>query len=149
MGMDREFIILISAGILSLVIIGTAGVEHIVTGSIVVALIVGLALMLALARFGPDRVPLESYLWRRWRYARSPRRYAYLQPHPGTSIDSARPRSPANARWKPVSWELQDIGAAYGLATAFVLIGGGYFLLWLGNGGSEELALVWRFLLSR
>jgi len=151
MGLDREFLILITAGILALLVIGVAGVDHFVIGAILVAIIIALALLLALARFGPDRVPLEVYLKRRWRYARAPRRYTYVQPSPRQPAmpppdpTPATPSSPPSPQ--PVTWQWQDAGAAYGLAAALVLIAGGYFLVWMGRGGADELAALWRFLL--
>jgi len=148
MGMDREFLILVAAGLLSLLVIGIAGVEHFVVGAVLVATVVAVALVLALARFGPDRVPLETYLVRRMRYARGPKRYSYLRPAPRPRVAvTSEPPAPAAPRARPVTWQADDPGAAYGLATALAMIAGAYFLLWLGRGGADELAMLWRVLL--
>ena len=151
MGLDREFVILVVAGVLSLVIVALAGLEHIVVGAALVALVVALALVLALARFGPDRVPLEVYVRRRIAWSRSARRYSYVPPTspPPVEMPRSAPASPSpRPAFRPITWT-PDASAAYGAATALALIAAGYFLIWIQAGGATKLAEVWRMLLGR
>ncbi len=148
MGLDREFVILVVAGFLGLGVIAVAGVDHLVLGGVLVALIAALALFLALARFGPDRVPLETYVRRRIAWARSARRYAYFRPTSPPAPPVSHSASPPRPALKPVTWTT-DEGAAYGAAVALALVVSGYFLVWIQAGGATELAEVWRMLLGR
>ena len=151
MGLDREFVILVAAGILSLAIVALTGLEHIVVGAALVAVVVALALVLALARFGPDRVPLEVYVRRRIAWSRNARRYSYVPSTspPPVEVSRSAPVAPSpRPAFRPITWTT-DAGAAYGAATALALIASGYFLIWIQAGGATELAEVWRMLLGR
>ena len=70
-------------------------------GKVVAGIIVlGLAMVAALARFGPDRVNLEVWLLRVWRRRRSPTRFTFQRPgyKPPTSEGSAAPPEPEPSR---------------------------------------------------
>jgi len=148
MGFNREFILLVAAGVVSLIIIFVAGLDHIVVGSVLVFLVVGFALFLAVARFGPDRVPLEVYLARLIAWHRRQRRFSYLRPtspppmapssEPAPASPPAPPK-PSRPSLAPIQW-MPSSSAAYGLATTLAVVAGAYFLLWLQHGGAWEIA---------
>ncbi len=115
-----------------------------------------LGMILALLRVGPDRVPVEVWLMRRLRYARSARRYTYyhpqevapepepqpapLPPMPPVTHEPASPQRPA---WKPVSMAWDEIGVGP-LITLTLAILGAYLVVWLYQGGAAEIALFFR-----
>ena len=94
MGEDRDLAV-IGAGaglaILALLLPLPFGVR-----GLIAFFLMGLALILAFLRLGPDRLPAEVLLWRRLRYRRTPRRRVYMrfQSHAG-SIEA--PASAAGA----------------------------------------------------
>ena len=150
MGLDREFVILVVAGLLGLAVVAVAGVEHLVLGGVLVAMIAALALFLALARFGPDRVPLETYILRRLAWARSARRYTFVRGVEAPAAPPAQMRPRQQSRppvLRPVTWAPSP-SAAYGAAVGLALVVSGYFLVWLQTGGAAELADVWRMILG-
>ncbi|MGD2157291.1 MAG: hypothetical protein PVG14_13790 [Anaerolineales bacterium] len=136
-------------------------------GKVVLGLLVLLGfVVLALLRLGPDRIPLEEWLRRRIRFHLQARRYTYQQP------DYAPPRSrPSWRQWidrkkrprreeqgvgsqlpstptlkpvgsfQPVRLALDEIGV-YPLATILMAVAGIYVVVWLAQGGAEEIALL-------
>jgi len=128
--------------------------------------ILGLSLLagfivLALLRLGPDRIPLEEWLRRRIRFRLQARRYTFQQP--GYSQKDRwrlrKPRSQAKAREsdehtspstqtqvsrpmessRPLTFALDEIDI-YPLVTVLLAVSGLYFLVWLAQGGAEEIA---------
>lgn len=120
------------------------------TSKVVVGFLVLVGFMvLALLRLGPDRVPPEVWLVRRFRYSMQTRQYVNQQsasrrvenrpskqsPHPNPSPTfSASTLRPLDLAWS-------EIGV-YPLLTALLGVVGAYFVFWLSQGGSEQLA-VW------
>lgn len=144
---DRDLTIL-GAGALAAVFCLFLPLEFaakIVIGTIVLALFMALALV----RFGRDRVPLEVWIKRRIKYAMTPRQHVYHQP--GSSAAPAPIAAPQAVRpapnkpeadysdFRPVSAAWEEVGV-YQLMTVFLMVVGAYFVYWLANGGSRELA---------
>ena len=96
----------------------------------------------ALLRLGPDRIPPEVWLMRRLRYARQTRYYVNQQK------PSGKKQSKEKKHWErpglglhPLDLAWDEIGI-YPLLTALLGVLGIYFLVWLKQGGVDELA-VW------
>lgn len=104
----------------------------------------------ALLRVGPDRIPLEVWLWRRLRFWLQTRRYTYQQAEPS----HPRPRGPGkravpapvnppavspDAHSQPVVWAVAEVGV-YPVVTVLLAVLGIDFLVWLVQGGTAELA---------
>lgn len=131
-------------------------------------IILGLSLLvgfivLALLRLGPDRIPLEEWLRRRIRFRLQARRYTFQQPgysqkdrwrlgkqrsqadvrEPDKHISSSIPTQVSRPmeRSRPLSFALEEIGI-YPLVTVLLGVTGIYFLVWLAQGGAEEIALL-------
>jgi hypothetical protein len=126
-------------------------------GKVVVGFLVLVAFMaLALLRLGPDRVPLEVWLMRRFRYSMQTRQYVNqqeasrrTQPTSTSAPSEKKSRAPKTERSAPIpsvpdlrpldlAWN--EIGV-YPLLTAFLAVVGVYFAVWLANGGAQELAM--------
>ncbi len=127
-------------------------------GKVVVGFLVLVAFMaLALLRLGPDRVPPEVWLMRRFRYAMQTRQYVNQQEASrrtqptATSTPSEKKSRPPRAErpapsvsvpvMRPLDLAWKEIGV-YPLLTAFLAVVGVYFAVWLAQGGAQELA-VW------
>ncbi len=143
----------------NIVIFGAAGVAAVAglfIGGVFVGLawtffVLAIAMFLALGRFGPDHVPLEIWLMRRWRYARSVRRYTYARP--GTTA-SGKPQvaTPAHAPAPPSATPVtfaDDRGAYYGAVTVLMVVSSIVFLNWLRTGGDAALAHSLQMLFGR
>ena len=92
---------------------------------------------LALIRLGPDRVPMEIFLKRRIKFATQVRQHTY---HGGrdTAIPSTRiPKTPSHLR--PLSLQLDDSNI-YWVVSIWLAVIGVYFVIWLQNGGAEEIS---------
>jgi hypothetical protein len=92
---------------------------------------------LALIRLGPDRVPMEVFLKRRIKFATQVRQHTY---HGGrdTATPSTRiPRTPSHFR--PLSLQLDDSNI-YWVVSIWLAVIGIYFVIWLQNGGAEEIS---------
>jgi hypothetical protein len=134
------------------------------TGKVVIGFLVLVGFMaLALLRLGPDRVPPEVWLSRRFRYARQTRQYVNQQA--ATKKAEAKPQSPKQkverpsirreqpapvfdpnaVRSHPVDLAWNEVGI-YPLLTVLLGVVGIYFSVWLANGGAQELAFwfTWR-----
>ena len=130
----------------------------------------------ALLRLGPDRVPLEEWVKRRMRYQRAARRYTnqapdYREakaapaaplpldlppaPEPEQAEDKARhapapsalPSPSASIKPSPVYFAVSEVGI-YPLVTVFLAVIGVYFLVWLVQGGGEELGMLFKQLIG-
>jgi hypothetical protein len=131
-------------------------------GKMVIGFLVLVGFMaLALLRLGPDRVPPEVWLARRFRYANQTRKYVNQQ-EPTTrktqqeSVPANQPRQapePGKAKsapaasvattvpnLRPLDLAWNEIGV-YPLLTALLGVVGVYFVVWLYQGGAAELAL--------
>ena len=120
-------------------------------------------IVLALLRLGPDRIPLEEWLRRRIRFRLQARRYTFQQPGysqkdhwrlrrqrsratdqepnkctpSSTQTQVSRPIESS----RPLTFALDEIGI-YPLVTVLLAVIGIYFLVWLAQGGAEEIALL-------
>lgn len=129
-------------------------------GKVVVGFLVLVGFMaLALLKLGPDRVPPEVWLVRRFRYAMQTRRYVNQQSatgktentHPPKQQKPKRPafdQKPHEAPFvtqtsyrliRPIDLAWEEIGA-YSLLTTLLGVIGVYFVVWLANGGARELS---------
>jgi hypothetical protein len=122
-------------------------------GKVVVAFLVLIGFMVfALLRLGPDRVPPEVWMMRRFRYAMQTRQYVNQQ---GTSRRSSSEETSrkdskfpsfghaASSVIQPIDLAWNEIGV-YPLLTALLGVVGIYFSVWLANGGAEELSIWFR-----
>ena len=127
-------------------------------GKVVVGFSVLVGFMaLALLRLGPDRVPPEVWLMRRFRYAIQTRQYVNQQSasHKTESQKKQKPERPVAEQraptftaqtqtvMRPVDLAWNEVGV-YPLLTALLGVVGVYFAVWLANGGAEELSLWFR-----
>src|SRR5512138_3784690 len=124
-------------------------------GKVVVGFLVLVGFMaLALLRLGPDRVPPEVWMARRFQYAVQTRQYVNQQtatrktqpadttrPKPECSVKA--PSVTAQTVLHPIDLAWNEVGV-YPLLTALLGVVGVYFAVWLANGGAEELALWFR-----
>ncbi len=93
---------------------------------------------LALVRMGPDRVPMEVFLKRRIKFATQVRRYTYHGDHQlekPSPIAVARPVQ----QFRPIALQL-DGSNIYWAVTIWLGVIGLYFVIWLQNGGAEEIS---------
>jgi hypothetical protein len=134
------------------------------TGKVVIGFLVLVGFMaLALLRLGPDRVPPEVWLTRRFRYAMQTRQYVNQQA--ATKKAEAKPQSPKQkaerpsirreqpapvfdpsvVHTRPVDLAWNEVGI-YPLLTVLLGVIGIYFAVWLAHGGAQELAFwfTWR-----
>lgn len=126
-------------------------------GKVVTGFLILVAFMaLALLRLGPDRVPLEVWLMRRFRYSMQTRQYVNQQEETrrAQSTSTSAPaekkaRAPKAERpapipsvpdLRPLDLAWNEIGV-YPLLTAFLAVVGVYFAVWLANGGAKELGM--------
>ena len=133
-------------------------------GKVVVGFLVLVGFMaLALLRLGPDRVPPEVWLTRRFRYSMQTRQYVNqqtatrktesVQPSQKQkperplkerpTIEHSAPSFSAPSVVHPIDLAWNDVGV-YPLLTALLGVVGVYFAVWLANGGAEELSLWFR-----
>ncbi len=127
-------------------------------GKVVIGFLVLVGFMaLALLRLGPDRVPPEVWLTRRFRYAVQTRQYVNQQTATRKAQNAdvpkqriERPRaerqtssSPEQTVIHPVDLAWNEVGV-YPLLTVLLGVVGVYFAVWLANGGAEELSLWFR-----
>ena len=116
-------------------------------------IVLGLAMVGALARFGPDRVNLEVSLIRVWRRRRSPTRFTFQRPgYKSPPVDAsqadAKPQVapqpkhqapvPAPAAAFPIRFSLES-DRLYSLAGVFLFVVAVYFLAWLAQGGAAAI----------
>lgn len=148
-GWERNIVIFGAAGVASVAGLFIGGVF---TGLVWTFFVLAIAMFLALGRFGPDHVPLETWLLRRWRYARSVRRYTYARPGATPvqgKVSAPRPTPPpAPPAATPVTFA-DDRGAYYGAVTVLMVVAGIVFLNWLRVGGDADLARSLQMLFGR
>ena len=134
------------------------------TGKVVIGFLVLVGFMaLALLRLGPDRVPPEVWLMRRFRYAMQTRQYVNQQtatkkvevqpvsPKQKVERPSTRPEQPKPifdsnvVHTRPIDLAWNEVGI-YPLLTILLGVVGIYFAVWLANGGAQELSIwfLWR-----
>jgi len=133
-------------------------------GKVVVGFLVLVGFMaLALLRLGPDRVPPEVWLTRRFRYSMQTRQYVNQQTatRKTESVQSSqkqKPERPVKERptvehsapsfsapsvVHPIDFAWNEVGV-YPLLTALLGVVGVYFAVWLANGGAVELSFWFR-----
>jgi hypothetical protein len=129
-------------------------------GKVVIGFLTLVAFMaLALSRLGPDRVPPEVWLMRRFRYEAQTRQYVNQQTASRKTQSAPAPQVQAPAKSSrterrastiptpmihPVALAWDEIGV-YPLLTAFLAVVGIYFTFWLAEGGgAEELSILFR-----
>ena len=136
------------------------------TGKVVIGFLVLVGFMaLALLRLGPDRVPPEVWMMRRFRYSMQARQYVNQQTasrkaegdlppskqkaqHPTVERERPAPSSQpqtAQATMRPIDLAWNEVGV-YPLLTVLLGVVGIYFAVWLAYGGAQELAFwfTWR-----
>jgi hypothetical protein len=117
-------------------------------GKVVVGfLVLVLFMALALLRLGPDRVPPEVWLSRRFRFARQSRKYVNQQ---AATLTTENPQTQKKERSSPsfdpltfflpidLAWD--EVGV-YPLLTVLLGVVGVYFADWLAHGGAAELSI--------
>ena len=133
-------------------------------GKVVIGFLVLIGFMaLALLRLGPDRVPLEVWLTRRFRYSMQTRQYVNQQTatRKTESVQSSQKQKterPAKERptiehsapsfstpsvIHPIDLAWSEVGV-YPLLTALLGVVGVYFAVWLAHGGAVELSFWFR-----
>ena len=133
-------------------------------GKVVIGFLVLIGFMaLALLRLGPDRVPLEVWLTRRFRYSMQTRQYVNQQTatRKTESVQPSqkqKPERPVKERpttehsapsfsapsvVHPIDLAWNEVGV-YPLLTALLGVVGVYFAVWLANGGAVELSFWFR-----
>ena len=120
-------------------------------GKVVVGFLVLIFFMaLALLRLGPDRVPPEVWLTRRFRYSRQSRKYVNQQNATRTTqntqkqkTEHAEPSFNPQTDIHPIDFAWEEVGV-YPLLTVLLGVVGIYFAVWLANGGAEELSIWFR-----
>jgi len=133
-------------------------------GKVVIGFLVLIGFMaLALLRLGPDRVPLEVWLTRRFRYSMQTRQYVNQQTatRKTESVQSSQKQKPerqvkerptiehsapsfsAPSVVHPIDFAWNEVGV-YPLLTALLGVVGVYFAVWLANGGAVELSFWFR-----
>jgi hypothetical protein len=156
---DRD-LILMGAGALLAIFCLFLPMPFIVKAFLGGILLVG-AMVLALLRLGPDRVPFEVWLQRRWRFGRKPKRYTYHHPKPEPEpqvISNPKPdnlvheEEPASlpteeiqasplVSVRPVELAWGEIGT-YNLIRVWLMVVGIYVVYWIFQGGAEEIAFM-------
>ena len=137
-GWERNIVIFGAAGVTAVIGLFVGGM---VMGMVWTFFVLAVAMFLALGRFGPDHVPLETWLLRWWRYSRSVRRYTYARPSASASAPATRASapSPAPPAATPVTFA-DEKSAYYGAVTVLMVVAGIVFLNWLRVGGDADLA---------
>jgi hypothetical protein len=108
-----------------------------VAKGIIAFVVLMIFMALALIRLGPDRVPMETFLKRRIKFATQIRQHTY---HGGrdTAIPSAHiPKT--SSHFRPLSLQLDDSNI-YWVVSIWLAVIGIYFVIWLQNGGAEEIS---------
>lgn len=112
-------------------------------------ILLALAMVLALLRLGPDRVPLETWFYRRFRFWLGSHRFVYHREgyavESGTGQDDRVPK--AKTDFWPAYLAFDEVGL-YPLMTAFMAVIGIYFVVWIQDGGGEDIALFFEMYLK-
>ncbi len=100
-----------------------------------------LAMVLALLRLGPDRVPLETWFYRRIRFWLGSHRFVYHRE--GYAVESRTGHDDRVPKAKTGFWPaylaFDEVGL-YPLMTAFMAVIGIYFVVWIHDGGGKDVA---------
>ena len=114
---------------------------------------------MGLLRLGPDRIPFEVWLQRRWRFGRKPKRYTYHHPKPEpqavadpkpdklvkeevpATLPTEEIRASPLVALRPVELAWGEIGT-YNLIRVWLLVVGIYVVYWIFQGGAEEVAFM-------
>jgi hypothetical protein len=136
------------------------------TGKVAIGFLVLVSFMaLALLRLGPDRVPPEVWLMRRFRYSMQTRQYVNQQattrkteskPSPPKQNEQppkmererpapSYPPQTTKTTMRPIDLAWNEVGV-YPLLTVLLGVVGIYFTVWLAGGGAQELSFLftWR-----
>lgn len=145
---DRDLSILVAGGVLALL-------GLFVPASLMVRMGIGVfilfvAMLIAVMRFGPDRIPLEQWIIRRIRYANSARKYNYYgqsgEYAPQAKVSEEKPGpfgGTAVASPMPIRMTTEDIpGGFYSVVSIFLAVVGIYVIIWIAQGGAEELIMI-------
>jgi hypothetical protein len=157
---DRDLLIL-GGGALLAIVIGLIPPVSLIKAAIGVVILVAF-MVLALLRLGPDRVTVEEWLKRRLRYAARTRFHVFQHPPVADSgaaqavqavaepvkAHKAEKEKPSAQAAHPVSFALNEVGI-YPLATAWMVVLGVYFVIWIINGGGQEIAWSLKTLIGR
>ncbi len=110
------------------------------------------AMVLALLRVGPDRIPLETWLRRRLRYKWVPKFYTYYRRNPKPIANQSKPETSINpvdpmpkVAFQPLDLAWGEVGV-YNLIRIWLAVIGIYVVYWIATGGGEELAWILRTL---
>ncbi len=120
-------------------------------GKVVIGFLVLVGFMaLALLRLGPDRVPPEVWLSRRFRYSMQTRQYVNQQTatrrteneSQSSKQKAERPAASFNSQpvIRPIDLAWDEVGV-YPLLSILLGVIGVYFVVWLARGGAEELSI--------
>ncbi len=136
-------------------------------------LILVIFMVVALMRFGPDKVTLEEFMGRRLKRSARPQKFSYRSQHqeqpeparpevmvlPASQVSSVPLMSPpdlsqtnqvaspplAGTKYRPISFAWEEVGV-YRLVTVFLAVVGVYFIYWLTQGGTEQMGRWMKFL---
>jgi hypothetical protein len=134
-------------------------VGKVVTGFLVLVIFMVAALM----RLGPDRVPIETWLLRKTRFALGMRKFVNQREpstlkterkaQESTSVSSQSPfpsaptpvstHTSAVTDFRPLDLAWNEVGI-YPLLTALLAVVGVYFTFWLSRGGAEQIGLYFK-----
>ncbi|MBI5353969.1 MAG: PrgI family protein [Chloroflexi bacterium] len=142
---DRDLGILGAGALLAVLclFLPVSFVGKVILGFLVLVIFMAIALL----RLGPDRVPSEVWLMRRWRYARQNRKYVNQQAPTRTTQNAQKQKpessassAPAQTVIRPVDLAWDEVGV-YPLLTVLLGVLGVYFAVWLARGGAAELSI--------
>ncbi|MBC8334571.1 MAG: hypothetical protein ISR59_03940 [Anaerolineales bacterium] len=108
-----------------------------VAKGIIAFVILMIFMALALIRLGPDRVPMEVFLKRRIKFATQVRQHTYHGRRDRAIPTTHIPKTPSHFR--PLSLQLDDSNI-YWVVSIWLAVIGIYFVIWLQNGGAEEIS---------
>ena len=106
-------------------------------------ILLALAMVLALLRLGPDRVPLETWFYRRFRFWLGSHRFVFHRDEYAVKSQTGKDdRVPtAIPGFWPAYLAFDEVGL-YPLMTAFLAVVGAYFVVWIHDSGGKDLALL-------
>jgi hypothetical protein len=129
-------------------------VGKVITGFLVLVIFMVAALM----RLGPDRVPIETWLIRKTRFALGMRKFVNQRepstlkteqsapkpaPAPAPVSPIQAPHQSAAVDFRPLDLAWNEVGI-YPLLTALLSVVGVYFVVWLARGGAEQIGLYFK-----
>ena len=108
-----------------------------VAKGIIAFVVLMIFMALALIRLGPDRVPMEVFLKRRIKFATQVRQHTYHGERDTAIPTTHISRTPSH--FHPLSLQLDDSNI-YWVVSIWLAVVGVYFVIWLQNGGAEEIS---------